>query len=287
MLSTVFWTHRVCSMIMASLAFHMLLMLLCTIGCPKANIGHSRRVAIEDDVSATSDAVEDVVPAPGDAIEDDVPALGDATEGDAIEDDAPIEGDAIEEVVLAPGDAIEGDAIEEFVPDLAQEEQEAEKEQAQDDAENKQEDVFAAPLVKSSPAAQPEAAVEPLHVRTSERWGLFFITLIKPKDSHPYGRWSASCPFHRKIARPGCKKSVAVRGNTLEHDLEAKWRLKHWCNQAFSFKRQNLQFVFGVANIEIPPPDIVVAQQIPASQKPVGRVIPDSELPSSSDAIQQ
>ena len=64
-------------------------------------------------------------------------------------------------------------------------------------------------------------------------WGCFRFT---PKHSAQSVQWEASCPFHRKNEKTGCKKLVsASRAGGSEGAIH---RLKFWCIQASQHDRQ-------------------------------------------------
>lgn len=120
--------------------------------------------------------------------------------------------------------------------------------------------------------------------RRRSYWGPFRLTPKPPTATDRFGRWEASCPFHRKNTRTGCKKSDMVLGGTQEDQERSLWRLKHWCNSALHFTRQHQHVYYTVHDDNCPAPAITTSQMIPADRKPPGLVRTDVELAAEEAA---
>ena len=74
-------------------------------------------------------------------------------------------------------------------------------------------------------------------------WGVFSFTWKPPRsERHPnntvHGALQASCPFHKKNSKTGCKKSITCLGPTRRDQEVSLLRLKVWCNNATKLGRQ-------------------------------------------------
>lgn len=93
-----------------------------------------------------------------------------------------------------------------------------------------------------------------------------------------YGGWEASCPFHRKNFKSGCRKWFPVCGPTLKDKQECAAAALDWCAAAHQFDRQWLHLAYQVDYATAVPAPI--ARRLPIfSEEVTGtRCIPDSEL---------
>ena len=86
----------------------------------------------------------------------------------------------------------------------------------------------------STPVMEVTAA-DLADIRKTNYWGCFTLT---PVAKGRFGRWQAACPFHRKNDVTNCKRSIKVLGPDKEDQIAALWRMRHWCNIAKDFDRQ-------------------------------------------------
>ena len=116
-------------------------------------------------------------------------------------------------------------------------------------------------------------------VDTAFDWGAFHFT---PKGEGDGKSWQVQCPFHRKTASTGCKKtlSISTRGGC---EATALLALKYWAVQALNHKKQvRHMHCFDVAKVKLPPVHEVEEAMIPAELKPVAHaVLVDADIPSS------
>ena len=89
--------------------------------------------------------------------------------------------------------------------------------------------------------------------------------------------WEATCPFHRKSSRTGCKHTRTVRPATEEESQNVILRLKFWCNEALKFERQRDHLRFVVTESSCPPATLVETMCLPKSAVP-DVVATDEEL---------
>ena len=75
------------------------------------------------------------------------------------------------------------------------------------------------------------------------RWGVFRIT-PRP-DLGEFGAYQASCPFHARSEKTGCKKHISILGPTPKDSKLALRRACLWCAKAPSFSRQRLGSATG------------------------------------------
>ena len=85
-----------------------------------------------------------------------------------------------------------------------------------------------------SPAARPEKPKVLTPGVESFKWGEFrFI----PKHGPQGLQWEATCPYHRKNSKTGCKKLMSTsKWGSSDNVIHL---LKHWCVQASAFQRQS------------------------------------------------
>ena len=98
------------------------------------------------------------------------------------------------------------------------------------------------------PAKRPKAkACKVITPVTRFSWGCFKFT---PKHSAQGVQWEATCPFHRKNMKTGCKKLVSA--SRAGSAAEAIHRLKYWRVQAMDHDRQR-NHMFGIDLMAITP----------------------------------
>ena len=99
------------------------------------------------------------------------------------------------------------------------------------------------PLPLPLPAAEPpEVAPRPpivLVAGVRERWGAFRLSHLRMiPESRPFGSFEASCPFHRKNDKTGCKRMFRIWGDRPEDVDRAHMAARWWCARAKDHDRQ-------------------------------------------------
>ena len=83
----------------------------------------------------------------------------------------------------------------------------------------------------------------------AERWGCFTLSFKRKKGVEWPIKMQASCPFHRKNAKTGCKKTLprdrSLRPGDQADIAQARRDLKWWCNQAKTHGRQQTHLWAG------------------------------------------
>ena len=97
----------------------------------------------------------------------------------------------------------------------------------------------------------------------TRHFGCFRITPKRPKvgDTNRFGGYEASCPFHAKSKRTGCKKFCPLAGPGPEDHAAVLLKLKWWCVQATEHAKQ-YEHVFG-ADLDHPPSEELVNSLVP------------------------
>ena len=103
-----------------------------------------------------------------------------------------------------------------------------------------------------------------------------------------WGRWQATCPFHRKLNRQGkstqCTRTVYLTG---EDDHEnAKLLCMHWCLLAQAFKRKSTHMTAAKRNtVRLADilPEVAMTAQAELIDHP-GEVVPDDDIFSPAAA---
>ena len=118
--------------------------------------------------------------------------------------------------------------------------------------------------VNPAPDVDADDSSEASELTRPSGWGPFRITPKQPLKSsgRRFGGFEASCPFHRKNAKTGCKKYLQLRSNT-EHEKDACLRaLRAWCNAALLYDRQRNHLQHFTSIDHAPSDDLVRANQI-------------------------
>jgi hypothetical protein len=114
------------------------------------------------------------------------------------------------------------------------------------------------------------------------KWGAFTFTSKRPSKSQSSTQgayvWQASCPFHAKNDKTGCRKSCNVSPLTKENYKNVIYCLKAWCNEARKCKTQAEHMALSVSPTSFPLPSLIEAACIPATEKPTSKVKTDVEI---------
>lgn len=114
------------------------------------------------------------------------------------------------------------------------------------------------------------------------KWGAFTFTSKRPPKSEAKSSanyvWQASCPFHAKNSKSGCRKSCKVSPLTPENFTNVINCLKAWCNEARKCQTQAEHIALSVSPDSYPVPGLIEAACIPASEKPSSKVKTDTEI---------
>lgn len=114
------------------------------------------------------------------------------------------------------------------------------------------------------------------------KWGAFMFTSKRPSKSQTSIQgayvWQASCPFHAKNDKTGCRKSCNVSPLTKENYQNVIYCLKAWCNDARKCKTQAEHMALSVSPTSFPLPSLIEAACIPATEKPTSKVKTDVEI---------
>ena len=116
-------------------------------------------------------------------------------------------------------------------------------------------------------------------------WGPFRLTVKQPSASagRAYGGIEATCPFHRKNKKTGCKKYLQLRSSTQnEFDLCLR-SLKAWCNAATTYNRQRDHLAHFVSAASAPIQEVLDAGFI--RDGPSDRPADDDELDAAEGAV--
>ena len=124
------------------------------------------------------------------------------------------------------------------------------------------------------------------------KWAAFTFTSKRPPKLGGQGAyvWQASCPFHAKNDKTGCRKFCNVSPLTPENFKNVINCLKAWCNNARNCRTQAEHMALSVSPTSFPPPAVIEAACIPASDKPASKVkidvkILQEEAGNSSGAV--
>lgn len=103
-----------------------------------------------------------------------------------------------------------------------------------------------------------------IHIRdlVKESWGHFSIVVRKPTVLCKFGAWQAICKYHAKNRTTGCKKQVGLLSASDAHREMALNQIRHWCNQAKDYRRQEFHVGFNPTIAIIPPHDVLERDQI-------------------------
>ena len=116
----------------------------------------------------------------------------------------------------------------------------------------------------------------------SFKWGAFRFTSKRPSKIGSDGQgsfvWQASCPFHAKNQKTGCRKSCNVSPLTPENFRNVINCLKAWCNEARKCRTQAEHIALSVSPGSFPLPSVIEAACIPESEKPSSKVKTDVEI---------
>ena len=93
------------------------------------------------------------------------------------------------------------------------------------------------------PAPADEGNVAELLVGTS--WGAFTLCAVQPdrlvgrnRNSTPHGGYQATCPFHRRNQKTGCKRFFRIMASTQQAKLQCLKAALYWCGTYHSHTRQ-------------------------------------------------
>ena len=131
-------------------------------------------------------------------------------------------------------------------------------------------------------AAEPAADAQPDHpaaveqVLRSGRFGIFRMTPKQPSDRIPFGGYEASCPFHRKNSRTGCKKFCRMTEAGPAARRDTLLRLMHWCTLAVYHNRQRKHLWHFPELDECPLAHVILARRI--NEPPDDAVRTDEEI---------
>jgi hypothetical protein len=75
---------------------------------------------------------------------------------------------------------------------------------------------------------------------------------IKKSERGRYGGYQASCPFHQKNKKTGCKRFISFGSNDVAEKRLVFRQLLWWCSQACSFARQRTHLVQPLPRDEVP-----------------------------------
>ena len=127
----------------------------------------------------------------------------------------------------------------------------------------------------SKTRAEPHAPKAPTLSMAAFKFGAFHFT--KKTSKNKSVSWEATCPFHRRNEKTGCKHAKVVNPLTEDQSALVILQLKHWCNAALSFSRQREHLAFSFSADTVPPEALVEAACIPKSRV-VSDVKTDVEL---------
>ena len=124
------------------------------------------------------------------------------------------------------------------------------------------------------------AAPAEISLQTDHKWGVFTITPRQPTSRCKHGSFPASCPFHKKSARTGCKKEMVIPSSAPADMHNTLMCIKHWCNMAKHYSTQWQHVLFHPRFLDTPALSVLQAQCI--NEAPREAVRADVELPPAS-----
>lgn len=113
-------------------------------------------------------------------------------------------------------------------------------------------------------------------------WGPFKLTVKQPSSAagRAFGGIEASCPFHRKNEKTGCKKYLQLRSDQPDEFSKCLRSLKMWCNSAASYERQRDHLAHHIS-IDAAPPDAILEAGL-IEDGPSERPTPDNVLDAAA-----
>lgn len=114
-------------------------------------------------------------------------------------------------------------------------------------------------------------------------WGPFKLTVKQPAGGRPFGGVEASCPFHRRNAKTGCKKYLQLRSDSQDEFQSCVRSLKAWCNAATMYSRQRDHLSHFVSISTAPIQEVLDAGFI--EHGPADRPAGDDELDAAEGLL--
>jgi hypothetical protein len=111
---------------------------------------------------------------------------------------------------------------------------------------------------------------------TREAWGVFRFSMKNSTKAPPHGCIQATCPFHARSSKTGCKKTLSIPGPTVAAVKLVFKQLWQWCNCAQQFDRRRKHIRFQMQVALLPCDEALLAQQVRSG--PAGRVFTDEEM---------
>eukprot|EP00971_Amphidinium_carterae_P350631 6491656-Amphidinium_carterae.4 len=93
-----------------------------------------------------------------------------------------------------------------------------------------------------------------------------------------YGGFQASCPFHKKNSRTGCKRFIQVTGAKLQDRRDALLKCLYWCLEARHHHRQRWHVYCEIPPVAALPNVQTLWEQLGDMQRPEPPVLDDDEL---------
>ncbi len=130
------------------------------------------------------------------------------------------------------------------------------------------------PSARSDDSGSDDSAVPKLGKPAA--WGPFKLTVKQPAAGRLFGGVEATCPFHRRNAKTGCKKYLQLRSDSQDEFQTCIRSLKAWCNAATMYSRQRDHLSHFVSISTAPAQEVLDAGFI--DQGPADRPPGDDEL---------